>query len=405
MPSRPKGRQTLRERGHGPGLTFIGAMRSALVPSSAALVVLLAACAHAPEGAGSHLAGPKVIDAAVRNAMVATQANGIAVAVIDAGQVLDVRAFGRRNEAGEPLCSDTVMVAASLTKPVFAYLVMQLADEGRIDLDAPIARYLPQPLPSYPEWSGLSGDKRWRAITPRMLLSHRSGLPNLPALEADGKPRLHFDPGARFAYSGVGVHLLQFVLERGLGLDVEAELRGRVFQRFDMRHTSLTWQEAGAANQADGYTASGEPRPHPHRRRAAAASSMDTTAEDYARFLAGWVRGEGLSMASRSAMTTPQGPITTATQFPTFQAELPIERRRADLAAGLGVVLFQGPQGPGFFKGGHEDYAANTWVCLERSARCVLLLSNDVRAEKAFPEIVMAIVGETGAPWRWEYGR
>src|SRR5450631_2365617 len=94
-------------------------------------------------------------------AMAEVHANGMAVAVIDAGQVAYVRAFGRCNEAGEPLRDDTVMVAASLTKPVFAYLVMQLADEGRIDLDAPITRYLAQPLSSYPKqrpypaWSDL----------------------------------------------------------------------------------------------------------------------------------------------------------------------------------------------------------------------------------------------------------
>jgi hypothetical protein len=68
------------------------------------------------------------------------------------------------------------------------------------------------------------------------------------------------------------------------------------------------------------------------------------------------------------------------------------------------MVLFDGPQGPGFFKGGHEDYAGNTWVCIAQSARCIVLLSNDVRSEAAFPGIVAAILGETDAPWRWEYG-
>ncbi|MEK8033469.1 serine hydrolase domain-containing protein [Ideonella sp. DXS29W] len=380
-------------------------MKSHLVPTVLAQALLLIGCVQMPDHAMPRLADAASIDAAAREAMAQTHARGLAVAVVDAGQVVHVRAFGRRNEAGEPLRTDTVMVAASLTKPVFAYLVMQLVDEGRMDLDAPIGRYLAQPLPSYPPWSGLAGDDRWRAITPRMLLSHRSGLPNLATPESEGGLRLQFDPGARYAYSGAGINLLQFVLERGLGLDVDAELRRRVFQRFDMPHTRLTWQEEAASNQADGYTASGDSRPHPRRRRAAAASSMGTTPEDFAHFAAGFMRGEGLSSSSRAAMTTPQGPITTATQFPTFQAELPAERRRADLAAGLGVVLFDGPQGPGFFKGGHEDHAGNTWLCLERTARCVVLLSNDVRAEKAFPGLVASIVGETGAPWRWEYGR
>lgn len=138
---------------------------------------------------------------------------------------------------------------------------MQLADEGRIDLDAPMERYLAQPLPSYPAWSSLGGDERWRAITPRMLLSHRSGLPNLLALEPDGKPHLHFNPSARFAYSGARINRLQFVLERGLGLDVHAELRRRVFQHFDMRHTSMTWQPDSADNQADGHTSKGNHAP------------------------------------------------------------------------------------------------------------------------------------------------
>lgn len=374
------------------------------------MVSFLTACAQPPSEPVQHLAQAAEIDGMIPVAMAKVHANGIAVAVIDAGQVVYLRAFGRRNDRGDPLREDTVMVAASLTKPVFAYLVMQLVDAGRIDLDTSIAQYLDEPLPSYPAerpypaWSDLSGDERWRSITPRMLLSHQSGLPNLPALEPDGKIRIHFDPGTRFAYSGVGVNLLQFVLERGQGLNLDAEVRRRVFQRFAMRRSSLTWQASNADNYADGYTSMGDVRPHLRRQRAAAASSMDTTLQDYARFLAGFVRGDGLSVRSRSTIVASQGSITTATEFPTFQPDLPPALRRSDLATGLGLVVFDGPQGPAFFKGGHEDYAGNTFVCVARTARCVVLLSNDVRAEKAFPGIVSAILGETGAPWKWEYG-
>ncbi len=68
------------------------------------------------------------------------------------------------------------------------------------------------------------------------------------------------------------------------------------------------------------------------------------------------------------------------------------------------MVTFTGPQGRGFYKGGHNDSTGNTMVCLERRQRCVVILSNDVRAEKAFPGIVKAVLGETGMPWTWEYG-
>lgn len=71
--------------------------------------------------------------------------------------------------------------------------------------------------------------------------------------------------------------------------------------------------------------------------------------------------------------------------------------------AGLGVITFAGPQGPGWFKGGHNDVTANTVVCLERDRRCVLILSNDVRSEKAFPALVRSLLGDTGVPFAWEY--
>ena len=96
--------------------------------------------------------------------------------------------------------------------------------------------------------------------------------------------------------------------------------------------------------------------------------------------------------------------ITTVHQFPTFAPELPAARQRRDLAAGLGVILFEGPQGPGFYKGGHDEQTANTAVCLERGQRCVVILSNDVRAEARYAALVRFVLGETGIPFDWEYG-
>ena len=131
---------------------------------------------------------------------------------------------------------------------------------------------------------------------------------------------------------------------------------------------------------------------------------MDTTIHDMALFAAALMRGDGLSAASRAEMVRPQLPITTASQFPTLQDELPPARRRPDLQAGLGVVAFTGPQGPGFMKGGHNDSTGNTLVCVERGLRCIVVLSNDVRSEPGFADLVRAVLGETGVPYDWEYG-
>ena len=68
------------------------------------------------------------------------------------------------------------------------------------------------------------------------------------------------------------------------------------------------------------------------------------------------------------------------------------------------MIVFDGPQGAGFYKGGHNDSTGNTWVCVERRRDCVVILANDVRAEPAFPRLVHFVLGDTGAPWTWEYG-
>ena len=343
-------------------------------------------------------------------AMRRTSARGLAVAVIEDGRIASVQAFGERNARGEPLTTDTVMYGASLTKALFAYTVMQLVEEGKVDLDRPVADYLAKPLPeygnldAYGNWGDLAGDDRWRKITPRMLLTHSAGFANFSWDEPDQKLRFHFDPGSRYSYSGEGIILLQFALEQGLGLKLGEEMQRRVFDRFGMKNTSMTWRADFAGNLADGWKADGSVAPHDERSRTRAAGSMDTSIADMALFAAGFMRGEGLKQSSRSEMVKAQLPIATRSQFPVLQAQLPPSQRWPGLAAGLGVVTFSGPQGMGFFKGGHNESTANMWACVERGRRCVVVLSNDVRAEAAFPQLVDGILGDTGLPWRWEYG-
>ena len=373
-------------------------------------VALAPSCASRVPHASPVLPAPAALDAEVGRAMHATGARGLAIAVIDAGRVVSAKAYGVRNARGEPLLPDTVMYGASLTKTAFAYMVLQLVDEGRLDLDTPIARYLAWPLPDYPTedkyapWADLADDPRWRAITPRILLTHSAGFSNFAFVEPDGKLRIHFTPGSRYAYSGEGLILLQFALERGLGMDVGEEMQRRVFDRFGMRDTSMIWRADFARNLADGWKADGSIEPHDERSKVRAAGSMDTSIADMARLAAGIARNEGLSPRAAAERVRPQLAITTATQFPSLQAELPPPRRRADLAAGLGMIVFDGPQGPGWFKGGHNDSTGNTWVCVQRGQRCVVILANDVRAEAAFPELVRFVLGDTGVPWGWEYG-
>jgi CubicO group peptidase (beta-lactamase class C family) len=310
------------------------------------------------------------------------------------------------------------MYGASLTKMVFAYTVMQLVDQDKINLDTPLKDDLDKPLPSYgpdpvfPDKYGpykdLANDSRWEKITPRMSLTHSTGFNNFWFVDPNQKLQIHFEPGTRFSYSGEGLILLQFVIEhgrkaQGLGLDV-GELTKSNFDRLGMTRTSLIWREGLDTNVADGWNDQGQPQAHDKRSKVRVAGSMDTTISDLPRFVAALVSGDGLSAASRTEMTKPQLHITTAHHFPLFLPDLPASEQRRDLYAGLGVVVFDGPLGRGFYKGGHDGQTANSVVCIEACQRCVVILSNDVRSEAGFADLVRFILGETGVPYDWEYG-
>jgi len=333
---------------------------------------------------------------------------GMALAVIQDGRIVHVAAYGHRNVARRlPLTTDTVMYGASLTKTAFTYMLLQLVDEGRLDLDASVAELLPRPLPEYDsednDYTDLAGDDRWRALTPRILLTHTSGFANFRWLEPDRRLRFHHQPGARYGYSGEGFYSLQLILEEGLGLDVGMEMQRRVFDRFGMTNTSMTWRPDFASNLADGYGLDGTFEPHDERSSVSAAGSMDTSIEDQARLWAGIVRGDGLSAASRAELVEPQVKITSAHQFPSLAATIEPKNKEINLAGGLGLVTFQDTSGPAWFKGGHNDWTGNMVICLESGKRCLVMLANDVRAERIYPAISRFVLGDTKMPWTWEY--
>jgi CubicO group peptidase (beta-lactamase class C family) len=400
----------------GQSTTGLPLMKRALV--STLFMLMSANLAASP--AAVVLPIPGAIDAHVKELMARTHANGLAIAVIDHGAVTYVQAYGIRNAHRDRLTTDTVMYGASLTKMVFSYHVMQLVDRGALKLDTPIKDDLDKPLidygahkdekfiGKYGPYTDLANDPRWEKITPRMSLTHSTGFANFWFIEPDQKLHIHFDPGTQFSYSGEGLSLLQFAIEngkasQGLGIEVDT-LTTATFTRLGMSRTRLMWREDFAPNLADGWNDRGEPKEHDSRSKVRVAGSMDTTISDLSKFVAALVRGDGLSKASRAEMTKPQLKITTAHQFPNFAPSIPVSEQRKDLYAGLGVIVFDGPQGHGFFKGGHDEQTANTVVCLEKTQRCAVILSNDVRAEAGYPEMIRFILGDAGVPFDWEYG-
>lgn len=369
--------------------------------------VLLAACLAASALAAPAFAASdyRKLDAEIDRLRATGKIPGVAVALVEDGKLVHVAAKGVRNQKGEPLTPDTIMYAASLTKATFAYYVQMLVDEGKLDLDTPIATYLPKPLPEYKAYADLAADPRWKTITPRILLTHSAGFPNFRWLNPDEKLDIKFDPGTRYAYSGEGINLMQFVIEQGLGLKVGEEMDRRLFQPLGMTRSSMVWRDDFAGDLADGQDENGKWEPHDDRSSVKAAGSLDTTIADMGKLAAAMASGWGLSAKTRAELVKPSLPIKSAHEFPTFTTEEGPDNTRIGLAAGVGVVTYEGPQGRAFFKGGHNDITDNILVCVEKGRRCVVVLTNSGVGQRIIPGLVKAALGDTGAPWVWEYSR
>lgn len=368
------------------------------------LIAVLGLSVSCSRGVTHKIPAPDAVDHEVKRLMANEDVKGMALALIDEGAVVHVAAYGHRNvERDLALETDTIMYGASLTKTAFVYMVLQLVDEKLFDLNRPLGEYLSQPIPSYENYADLAGDDRWRTLTGWRVLTHSTGFANFRWLEEDRKLRFHFNPGDRYAYSGEGFYLLQFVLEEGLGLDVIAEMQRRVFDRFGMPNTSMQWRPDFGENLADGYAIDGSFEPHDERSNVSAAGSMDTTIEDQARMWSGILQGEGLSEKTRAELVRPQLAIYSAHQFPTLADDRDERTRQIGLSAGLGLVVFGDGDHKVWFKGGHDEWTGNMVVCQKGKRRCIVLLANSVRAELIYPDIVAFALGDVGLPWWWEY--
>jgi CubicO group peptidase (beta-lactamase class C family) len=338
----------------------------------------------------------------VQQAMARDEVTGVAIAIINRGAVVYLRAFGEANaDTHAPLTTRSTMYAASLTKTMFAHLVLQLVDEHLLALDRPIVEYT-GPLDTVPKWADIAGDPRHRLITARMLLSHTAGFANFRFVEPDGKMHIHFEPGARYAYSGEGLNLLQYVIERITHTSLTTLMRDRVFTPFGMTHTSMVWDSTFAADLAMGHDSSGHMVGHSRRSSPRAAGSVDTNIEDMARYLVAVLRGSRLSDTSRRTMLSPQIRIRSNHQFPTLDTVTTTRDDGIQLSYGLGWGLVQSPYGPAFFKEGADETTRNHMIAFDRSQSGMIVMTNSGRGDRLFPTLFATLLGDRVSPWDWD---
>lgn len=327
---------------------------------------------------------------------------GLQIAIVNHNKIVYSSSFGYKDiESKKKLNDSTIMYAASLTKPVSAYIFMRLVDKGIFNLDKPVYKYLKKPIGEYPKWKDLADDpESFNQITPRMLLSHSSGLPVLRHLYGN-KVNLIAKPGEKFYYSNEGINLLGFIIEEYTGKKLEDIAREEVFEPLRMRYTSMIWEDRFETNFSNAYFKDGKKYGSERRESSRAAGSMSTTANDYANFMINLMKKKGITSKSYLEMLKPQIKVKSKRGFGPLKDSITTDNDAINLSWGLGIGIFDSPFGKAFFHTGHGEANQNYAVAFPESGTAVIILSNSENFEKNNAQILKLCIGDTYSPLKW----
>lgn len=314
------------------------------------------------------------------------QVPGLSFAVIRAGKVVETKGLGVRDIAtGAPVDDNTIFEAASLSKPVFAYAVLQLVDDGMLSLDTPLSTYVPD---------FVKDDPHAASITVRNVLRQSSGLPNWRSSSTPLKT--YFPPGERFSYSGEGFVWLQRVVEKITGQSLNDVVTRLVFDPLEMKRSSFVWR----ADFETDYASPHDSKPAPGNKRrpskAVSAATLHTTAADYARFLQAVLSDARLKPETATQWLEPQIRL----QQRCIQCLSP-DRPDADQHVAWGLGWGLEPDGGTFFHwGDNEQFKA--FVIGSRSDQTALVVfTNGSNGMAIMPDIVQQMMPGDHPAFAW----
>ncbi|NLE37437.1 MAG: beta-lactamase family protein [Pirellulaceae bacterium] len=326
----------------------------------------------------------ELLDDLIPRLMILHSVPGVSVAVVEDRAVAWRRQYGLR-QAGtdEKIDENTLFEACSMSKPVFAYVVLQLVEQGRLDLDRPLVEYLDEPY--------LSDDPRHEKITARMVLCHSCGFPNW---RKKGEPlRVKFEPGTRFEYSGEGFKYLQHVIERLTGTTLEKHARRALLDPVGMKSSSFVWEKpyeqlAAAGHDEQGVVKTAKPR----FLEANSAASLFTTPSEYALFQIEMMRPDRSAEHSLSRETIEKMLVRA------FKADgrKPVKRcspaTSDDVYFGLGWQIDATPLGDRIYHGGTNGSGFRCYNEFDpRRGSGLVLMTNGLSGNKLWEAVVERI--------------
>ncbi|MGI9546264.1 MAG: serine hydrolase [Flavobacteriaceae bacterium] len=254
---------------------------------------------------------------------------GISFALIKDGQLFYHKTYGYKNNSNKALVDhETLFEAASITKPVFAYVVLKLVEKGVIEMDKPLAEYLPfEDLEEYPEY---------KKMTARHVLIHKTGLPNW------GR-QMESSPGEKYGYSGEGFEYLKRVVmhitnkEADKIIDEELKTPGNI-SHMQFRDNPGLRKVAASGHINESPTVRFLPQ------KPGMAWSMYTEASEFSKFALTLLHRKGLNEASFDEMME-------------FHSDYPEDEQRSEVhreGMGLGIALRDSDYGKVFGHGGNN---------------------------------------------------
>ena len=353
----------------------------------------------------------KQLDDKVTQLMNDAGVTGMSLTVYNDNKAVYHKIFGFKNATIKaPLETNTNIYGASLSKAVFAVLVLKLVEEKVISLDKPLQDYLPKPVYEYgkgkswnEDYTSLKGDTQYQKITARHCLSHSSGFANWRWYEPDQKLHVHFEPGTQYSYSGEGLCYLQFVIEKLTRKSLNELMQEKVFGPAGMKNSSYTWQPEYENNYALGHDTTGKTYPKDKDNAPRSASTLETTPEDYKLFTTALLQKKLLKAPTLDTLFKQQLRIRSKFQMgPDTWKDSTAENDNIQLGYALGWGRLQTPYGYGVFKEGHGDGFQHYSILFPGKKTGIIILTNSDNGESIFKELLEFAIGDTFTPWKWQ---
>lgn len=374
---------------------------------TAGLLALISGCATQPEKPAQRTRGDysytkSYLSWLIPREMSQAEVPGLSIALVDDQRVVWSQGFGYADaERRIPSTEQTIYGIGSVTKLLTATAVMQLSEQGRIDLDAPLTRYVP-------EFSMRARFADAAPITPRNLLTHHSGLPGdylkgmwtlhpapfeqvIPLLKQD---YTSYPPNLVYSYTSLGYSLLGRVIEKASGQDYVSYMNAAVLAPLGMTHSAFVIDPEREPLLAVGYR-QGKPGAERYFLRDVPAGALFSSAADMSRFI------QVLLADGQTGTQALVRPESLREMWRAQNSDVPLDM---DRRVGLGWMLGQTEldyAGPVVHHNGGTLGAASELMLLPQHKLGVIVLANSAAGSAALGRIAvqalkLALEAKTG---------